>query len=105
MNISFAIVAGFEEYEDLALWVHTSTEKRILPRMSSFVSSRRRNLKKLEEWEILPRASDWLPDYMEKQLQHQSQGRQEEQQWKPPTTVPMKINVDASCFADWGTRW
>ncbi|CAL1384118.1 unnamed protein product [Linum trigynum] len=63
------------------------------------------NKKKVEEWEILPRVSNWLKDYLEKQLSPRQSERNDAQGWQPPTIAPVKINVDAACIADRGTRW
>ncbi|CAL1399266.1 unnamed protein product [Linum trigynum] len=63
------------------------------------------NKNKLEEWEILPRASEWLHDYLTKQMKSQSEPREEEQRWKHPTAGSVKLNVDAACFDGQGTRW
>ncbi|CAL1383751.1 unnamed protein product [Linum trigynum] len=63
------------------------------------------NKKKLEEWEILPRASNWLKDYLEKQSSPRLMARNEVQGWKPPQSAPVKINVDAACISDRGTGW
>ncbi|CAL1372336.1 unnamed protein product [Linum trigynum] len=63
------------------------------------------NKKKLEEWEIAPRANEWLKDYLEKQTKTQGVERAPDLRWRPPELIPVKVNVDAACMSGKGTGW
>ncbi|CAL1388227.1 unnamed protein product [Linum trigynum] len=53
----------------------------------------------------MPRAAEWLNDYLEKQIRPQNVVGETDRRWRPADLTPVKINVDAACFEGRGTGW
>ncbi|CAL1403866.1 unnamed protein product [Linum trigynum] len=61
------------------------------------------NKTKLEEGEILGKASRWLEEYLEHQEERMVLSMQRVHRWRPPETTDFKINVDAACLEGGGS--
>ncbi|CAL1412374.1 unnamed protein product [Linum trigynum] len=61
------------------------------------------NKSKMEEWEIMGRASRWIEEYLEAQSPRERTQQAEQTKWAPSTAADFTMTVDAACLQDRGT--